>query len=69
MVQMVQKQGQGLAAVHNKPEPLKTKNILAPRKVKTEMFGTTEVDCDILYIHAVQHFLLFNIQVSEFIKF
>lgn len=65
----MQKQGKDLAAVHNKPEPPKTRNILAPRKVKVERSDTTEVDCGILYTHAAQHFLLFNTQVSEFIKF
>lgn len=69
VVQIVQKHGKGLAAVHNKPEPPKTRNILVPRKVKAERSDTTEVDCDILYTHAVQHFLLFNTQVSEFTKF
>lgn len=69
MVQTVQKQRKGLAAVYNKPDPPKTRNILVPRKAEAERSDTTEVDCDILYTHAVWHFLLFNTQVSEFTKF
>lgn len=57
VVQTVQEQGKGLA-VHNKLEPPKTRNVLVLRRAEAESSDTTEVDYAILYIHAVQHFLI-----------
>lgn len=37
VVQTVQKQEKGLAAVHNELEPPNTRNILVPRKIKAEV--------------------------------
>lgn len=65
----MQKQGKHLFAVYNKPEPPKNKNILSPRKVKAERSDTAQADCNSLHGHAVWHFLSFNTQAPEFIKF
>lgn len=71
----MQKQGKDLAAVHNKPEPPKTRNISVPRKVKVERSDITEVDfCDILILVIYKWYLVNPCcpafaQVSEFNKF